>query len=412
MSLRRLSLEDYAMKKFYDTCSVLEDNNDLSDVVISSVTIQELENIKTSGTKSEEVRAKARRAVHQIRKYGVTVIIYNPNWDCDLSSMGLEINNDNRIIMSCSKSSCDVFYTEDYLCELIASKIFNIETRRVRDDITDEYKGFITIDESDENLDVIYETSEYENKNPYNLLVNQYVNITRDSESVDIFRWDGEKYNRVNSGKIRTLSFGDIKPKDEYQKMVVDSISNNTLTCVSGKAGSGKSLLSLASAMELIEKGKYDRIVILFNPCSVRGASQLGYYQGSLIEKALQSNIGNVLITKFGDRFAVETLISQGKIKLVPMVDCRGMEIRDNEILYITEAENMTVDMMKICLSRVSQYAKAIIEGDFKQIDNKIFMVDNGMNRLVEVLKGESCFGYIQLQNVWRSKIATLVDKL
>lgn len=400
------------MRRFYDTCSIMEDSGDLSDVVISSVTIQELEHIKTSNSKSEDVRAKARRAVKNIRKYKVETIIYNPDWDIELLGMGLEDNNDNKIIISCSKANCDVFYTEDYLCELIASKIFNFETKRVRDDITDEYKGFIEVEDSDERTFDIYEPEDGICKNSFNLITNQYVNVMRDGESIEAFRWNGSGYSKVPNGKIKSMYFGDIKPKDIYQKMVIDSINNNTLTCISGRAGSGKSMLSLACAMELIEKGKFDRIVILFNPCSVRGATQLGYYQGSLIEKALQSNIGNVLITKFGDRFAVENLIAQGKLKLVPMVDCRGMEIRDNEILYITEAENMTVDMMKICLSRASQFAKIIVEGDYKQIDNRIFMVDNGMSRLVEKIKGEDCFGYVQLQNVWRSKIATLMDKL
>lgn len=390
----------------------MEDTNDLSDVVISSVTIQELEQIKTSDSKSEDVRAKARRAVHQIRKYNVEVIIYNPLWDKEITEMGIEINNDNKIIMTCSKADCDVFYTEDYLCELIARNIFGFETKRVRDDITDEYKGFVVVEETDERVFDIYEPIDGVITNAFNLLPNQYICTTKEGKQIDIFRWTGTKYAKVSNSKIKSMYFGDIKPKDIYQKMVVDSINNNTLTCISGKAGSGKSMLSLACGMELVESGKYDRIVVLFNPCSVRGATQLGYYQGSLIEKALQSNIGNVLITKFGDRFAVENLIAQGKLKLVPMVDCRGMEIRDNEILYITEAENMTVDMMKICLSRASQFAKIIVEGDYKQIDNKIFMVDNGMSRLVDKLKGEDCFGYVQLQNVWRSKIATLMDKL
>ena len=57
--------------KFYDTCSVMEDNSDLSDVVISSITIQELENIKTSNNKSDDIRAKARKAVNQIRKFNI-----------------------------------------------------------------------------------------------------------------------------------------------------------------------------------------------------------------------------------------------------------------------------------------------------------------------------------------------------
>lgn len=393
------------MRRFYDTCSIMEDSGDLSDVVISSVTIQELEHIKTSNSKSEDVRAKARRAVKNIRKYKVETIIYNPDWDIELLGMGLEDNNDNKIIISCSKANCDVFYTEDYLCELIASKIFNFETKRVRDDITDEYKGFIEVEDSDERTFDIYEPEDGICKNSFNLITNQYVNVMRDGESIEAFRWNGSGYSKVPNGKIKSMYFGDIKPKDIYQKMVIDSINNNTLTCISGRAGSGKSMLSLACAMELIEKGKFDRIVILFNPCSVRGATQLGYYQGSLIEKALQSNIGNVLITKFGDRFAVENLIAQGKLKLVPMVDCRGMEIRDNEILYITEAENMTVDMMKICLSRASQFAKIIVEGDYKQIDNRIFMVDNGMSRLVEKSKAKIASGMFSYKTYGEVKL-------
>ena len=95
--------------KFYDTCSVMEDNSDLSDVVISSITIQELENIKTSSNKSDDVRAKARKAVSQIRKFNIKTIIYNPEWDKEILSMGLEANNDSRIIMTCCKSECDVF---------------------------------------------------------------------------------------------------------------------------------------------------------------------------------------------------------------------------------------------------------------------------------------------------------------
>ena len=209
------------------------------------------------------------------------------------------------------------------------------------------------------------------------------------------------------------MFFGDkMKAKDVYQRMAIDSLMNNTITCITGKAGSGKSLLSLMIAMHLIETGKYERLVILFNPCPVRGASELGYYTGSVVEKAMQSNIGNILITKFGDRYIVDNYISSGKIKLVPMADCRGMEITDNEILWITEAENTTTDLIKICLSRVSSGAKVFIEGDFKQTDSQTYESNNGLRRVVETFAGEEVFGYVDLQNVWRSKIAEIADRL
>ncbi len=195
--------------------------------------------------------------------------------------------------------------------------------------------------------------------------------------------------------------------------MAIDSLIKNTMTAISGKAGSGKSLLSLMVAMHLIESGKYDRLVILYNPVKLRGSENQGYYPGSATEKAMQSGIGQILTTKFGDRLGVDLLINQDKIKLVCMSDCRGMEIRDNEILWITECENTSIDLIKICLSRVSSGAKVFIEGDFEQIDSIYFQGEkNGMKRAIDVFKDHSEFGYVQLQNVWRSKIAELCDLL
>ena len=186
------------------------------------------------------------------------------------------------------------------------------------------------------------------------------------------------------------------------------------MTALSGRAGSGKSLISLISIMSLIESGKYDRLVIMFNPTKARGASDMGFYSGDAIDKAMQNSIGSILTTKFGDRFAVDMLIQQDKIRLVSMADVRGMEVRDNEILYISECQNTSVELLKLCLSRASSGCKIVIEGDYNsQVDSYMFDgSSNGLKRAIEVLKGEEEFGYVTLPNIWRSKIAMLVDKL
>ena len=128
----------------------------------------------------------------------------------------------------------------------------------------------------------------------------------------------------------------------------------------------------------------------------------------------MQNSIGQILTTKFGDRFAVDLLISQNKLKLVSMADCRGMEISDNEILWITEGQNTSIELIKLCLSRVSSGAKVYIEGDYtNQVDAEAFSgSNNGLKRLIDVFKGHEEFGFIQLQNVWRSKIAELCELL
>ena len=400
--------------RFYDTNAILTDCTDISNVLISSKTLDELENIKTSSHKDNDIKYKARVAVRAIREQKPEIVVIQKSDYDKIEELGLEITNDNLIIASAwrySQENSIVFVTQDVLCSLIANTYFGLDVEELRLKNDDVYKGFRVVQPTDQELSQVY--SKDNRENIFGCLVNEYVIINdSDGNFCDVVKWTGEKYANIFNKNVKTMAFGDkLKAKDVYQRMAIDSLISNTMTCVSGKAGSGKSLLSLLVAMYLIETGKYDRLVVLFNPCQVRGATQMGYYQGSLTEKAMQSNIGNILITKFGDRFAVDNYIAQGKIKLIPMSDCRGMEILDTEILWITEAENTTIDLMKICLSRVSSGAKVFIEGDFDQTDNKLFDCNNGMMRAIEVLSGEKEFGYVQLQNVWRSRIAELTDK-
>ena len=400
--------------RFYDTNAILTDCTDISNVVISSKTLDELENIKSSSHKDNDIKYKARVAVRAIREQKPEIVVVQKSDYDKIEELGLEITNDNLIIASAwrySQENTIVFVTHDILCSLIANTYFGLDVEELRLKNDDVYKGFRVVQPTDEELSQVYSKDNCENI--FGCLVNEYVIINdSDGNFCDVIKWTGEKYANIFNKNLKTMAFGDkLKAKDVYQRMAIDSLISNTMTCISGKAGSGKSLLSLLACMYLIENGKYDRLVILFNPCQVRGATNMGFYTGSVIEKAMQSNIGNILVTKFGDRFAIDNYIAQGKIKLVPMSDCRGMEILDNEILWITEAENTTIDLMKICLSRVSSGAKVFIEGDFDQTDNKLFDCNNGMMRAIEVLSGEKEFGYVQLQNVWRSRIAELTDK-
>lgn len=403
-------------KKFLDTNILFADCSDLSNCVISSKTIEELENIKTSSYKDNDIKYKARQAVRAIKEQKPEIIVVQQIDYDKLNALNLEITNDNLIICSAYRYSSDynknvVFVTNDILAGLIAENYFGLNVESIDNKNNDIYKGYKVVFPTDEELSQVYSKDNCENI--FGCLINEYV-IINDNEGnfCDIVKWTGEKYANIFNKNIKTMAFGDkLKAKDIYQRMAIDSLISNTMTCISGKAGSGKSLLSLLVAMYLIETGKYDRLVVLFNPCQVRGATNMGFYTGNVIEKAMQSNIGNILVTKFGDRYAIDNYIAQGKIKLVPMSDCRGMEILDTEILWITEAENTTIDLMKICLSRVSSGAKVFIEGDFDQTDNKLFDCNNGMMRAIEVLTGEKEFGYVQLQNVWRSRIAELTDK-
>ena len=211
------------------------------------------------------------------------------------------------------------------------------------------------------------------------------------------------------------MTMGDrLKPKDEFKRCAIDSMINLPITAISGKAGSGKSMLALAAAMYLIDSHKYEHLVVLFNPTSTRGAAKMGYYTGSAIEKAKQTSIGHILVSKFGDPTVVDNLLVTGQLRLISMADARGCEIADDSILWITEAQNTTPDLLKLCLQRCSAGCKVFLEGDYQaQVDDVMFSGDNnGLKRVIQAFDGDQMFGHVDLPNVWRSRIAELAEKL
>ena len=411
------------IRKFFDTNAILDLQDKMfeDDFCISSISLQEMENIKTSGRKDEETKYKARKALHLLdeNKDKYEVVIYTTAMENYIVEKQLEVTPDTKIIASCAFSrgllpqdTDFVFVTNDIACKMIASKIFDLEVESVGENKLDEYKGFTEKSLSEKEMAYFYENN---SENMFGLLINQYL-ILKDEkdEIVDAYRWSGTQHEPLFKRNIQSLYFDKLKSKDIYQSCAIDSLMNCTITAITGKAGSGKSLLALMSAMYLIEKGKYDRIVVMFNPTKTRGASDMGYYGGDFIDKAMQNSIGQILTTKFGDRYAVDLLLSQNKLKLVSMADCRGMEISDSEILWITESQNTSIDLIKLCLSRVSSGAKVFIEGDYlSQVDSNAFDGNNnGLKRMIDVFKGHEEFGYVQLQNVWRSKISQLCELL
>ena len=392
------------------------------DFFISSITLQELENIKNSIKYTDDIKYRARKILHLLdeNKDKYNVIFYTTDMETLINERHVEIIPDTKIIACCAMAQRLLlqdknltFATNDISCKMIANKIFGLDVESILVKNLDEYTVYKGVTLSDEEMSYFYLHS---NENIFECLMNEYLIIRKsDGEVVDTLRWNGTEFKKVCNKTVKSTMFGDkIKPKDVYQSCVIDSIYNNTMTAISGKAGSGKSLLSLVTIMNLIETGKYDRVVIMYNPTKARGAVDMGYYSGSAIEKGMQNSIGSILTTKFGDRFAVDMLIQQDKIRLISMADVRGMEVRDNEILYISEAQNTSIELLKLCLSRASSECKIIIEGDYdSQVDSYLFDgTSNGMKRAIEVLKGEEEFGYVHLPNIWRSKIAALVDKL
>ena len=387
------------------------------DVQLSGFVLGELDKLKKFGN-TEEVKYQARRATRNIEanKDKITYIIDETDYNNLPSCYDKDIM-DNKIISLLKeqhdKDNTFVAFSNDLLFRA-KCKSLNIPCEKFEplDSNDDTYTGYSIVDMSEYELANWYESEA--KSNLWNLNINEYLLIQVNNSIVDKYRWTQNGFKSIVKKDFKSMMFGNLKPKDIFQELCIDSLHNNQFTAITGKPGSGKSLCSLMYIMCALQYQKYDSCVIMYNPTKVRGAVDMGYYSGNSVEKGMQQFIGNMLITKFGDKSIVNNLITQDKIRLIPMADSRGMEITDNQILYITEAQNTTPDLMKLALSRCSKDAKIIIEGDpYQQVDKVEYVgKNNGLLRAIEVFKNEDMFGCVHLPNVWRSKIADLSDKM
>lgn len=218
----------------------------------------------------------------------------------------------------------------------------------------------------------------------------------------------------VREIKPKSSYFPVIKPLDEYQICALDSLKNDDITVLTGHAGTGKTLLSLSWALSEIQSGHRRRLIIFVNPTKVRGSEELGFYSGDRIDKLLQNSIGAVLSSKLGDSLVVEMLLQQNKLEIFPVSDIRGYELNKDDILYITEAQNLTTDLVKLVIQRCSEGSKVILEGDPEtQLDSWAFEgKNNGLRRIVEIFSGFSGFGHVYLPVIRRSRIAEKAEEL
>ena len=412
--------------KCYDTCSLLEQAGHLFDsdeftLVISSITLEELENIKTSGNKDPDVKYAARKVLTDMDEhYGAfEIVLYNDNYGDMMMRDGIGLSNDAKII-ACARHFAAkhpqdevIFVTNDLICRHIASMYFVTEKVIEEDYDYDGYKE-VYLDE-----DGLIEFYSNQDKNLYDLFINQYL-LVYDANSGDCIErlvWTGDGYRRLAYNTFASKWFGDVKPMkgDLYQSLVADSFSNNKITLVKGPAGSGKTYLSLGFLMHKLERNKIDRIIVFCNTVATKNSAKLGFYPGTRDEKLLDSQIGNLLISKFGGRVAVEQMILEEKLVLLPLSDIRGYDTSGMKAgIYISEAQNMDVELMKLTLQRIGEDSICIIDGDCKtQVDDIHFAgSNNGMRRASQVYRGEDVYGEVTLKNIHRSRVAMIAEKM
>ena len=408
--------------KFYDTSSLLLKADSIFDneefFLISSITLHELEYIKNASNKDPDVKYAARHLLNELdthsNNYGV--VVYKEEFNKYIKRF--ELNNDLKILAcACDYSKNHpvdevIFVTNDLCLKHIAKLYFSNKVQSVKEDY-DSYTGYKEIYLTDDEMTDFYQNF---NQNKFNLHINEYLIIyNEDHDIVDTLCWTGEEYRKLTFGNFNSEYFGKIKPlkNDIYQSLVADSFINNKITLVKGPAGSGKTFLSMAYLLHKLEKGHIDKIIVFCNTVATKNSARLGYYPGTKDEKLLDSQIGNLLSSKMGGRIIVEKMINDEKLILLPMSDIRGYDTTGMRAgIYISEAQNLDIELMKLALQRIGNDSICIIDGDCKtQVDDVAFAGSkNGMRRVSKVFRGHDVYGEVNLKNIHRSKIAEIAE--
>lgn len=412
------------MINFYDTSSLLLKVGNLFDenvpFAISSITLDELENIKTSSNKDQEVKYAARKLLHMLDENieKVKIVIFKEKMLIPIQEAELTITNDSKILacaIECAKGDEVCFYTNDLALKTIA-RIFFADVASVNEDNEDDYTGFIDVALDNDEMGEFYSNF---TDNRFNLLPNQYL-IVREKdggEIVDRLCWNGEAYRHLDYQNFNSKWFGDVRPMkgDVYQAFAADSLANNQITMLKGPAGSGKTYLALGFLLSRLDKGKLDKIIVFCNTVATKNSAKLGFYPGTRDEKLLDSQIGNLLSSKFGGKIEVERMIQEEKLVLLPMSDIRGYDTTGMRAgIYISEAQNLDISLMKLALQRIGEDSICIIDGDCKtQVDSIEFAgANNGMRRASRVFRGSDIYGEVTLKNIHRSKIAMIAENM
>lgn len=171
----------------------------------------------------------------------------------------------------------------------------------------------------------------------------------------------------LTSEVLRTSRGGRVRPKTAGQKYYIDTIAANTVTFGIGPAGTGKSWLAVAMAVQSLQAKEVERIV-LTRP-AVEAGERLGFLPGDLMAKIdpYLRPLYDALNDMIGSEGA-QRMIERGVVEVAPLAFMRGRTL-NNAFIILDEAQNTTPEQMKMFLTRIGFGSKAVITGDATQVD-------------------------------------------
>ena len=205
----------------------------------------------------------------------------------------------------------------------------------------------------------------------------------------------------------------DIQARNKEQRFALHALNcpDIPLVCLTGIAGSGKTFLTLMTAIEALNSRKFERIVVTRSMEPV--GRDIGYLPGDLNEKMApwMSPLVDNFRHAFKDMSYFQMMIEKGQIDIAPLSYIRGRTF-DNAFVIVDEAQNATIHELKTVVTRVGEGSKIVLMGDTDQIDTPyIDKKSNGLSIVIDRLRDSDLMAHIHLPRGERSKLATLASR-
>lgn len=300
--------------------------------------------------------------------------------------------------------------SEDYTTD----RIRNVEELYSGKDIVDNF--------DDEVLQKFYQApfevsaSEVTDKIDSEIIPNKYFVLRNQNRSV-LASLDQEKeyFQKID----KQIVYG-IKPRNAEQTFAIDALINPNIPLVSltGKAGTGKTLLALASSLQV---RKSYRQIFIARPIVPLSNKDIGYLPGDVESKLapyMQPLWDNLKVIqdqfKETDKYhtIITNMIKDDKLVIEPLSYIRGRSLQ--RIFFIVdEAQNLTPHEIKTIITRAGEGVKIVLTGDIYQIDHPYLdSLSNGLSYLIDHFKGEKLYAHINLEKGERSELAELASNL
>ncbi len=418
-------------------------NFEENDIIIPIVVLEELDKFKRG---NDLINFHAREFTRELDKLsGDLLLTANIPLGENLGNMHIETGKDfsekvnesfpertpdHRIlaisdyVCSTNKDKTVVLITKDINLRMKA-KSLGIKAQDYENDkvanIDDLYKGIRILDKvNQESISKLYEVPEGVSPAEFSLEPNLaghqfYIMKNNGSSALAHYNPVSKTVNRV----IKQTTYG-IDPRNAEQTFAIEALSNPDIQLVSltGKAGTGKTLLALAAALQQHKRYKQ---IFLARPIVPLANRDLGFLPGDVKEKMdpymqpLYDNL-TVIKHKFSHQspefLRINDMMKEDKLVITPLAYIRGRSL--SSIFFIVdEAQNLTPHEIKTIITRAGEGTKMVFTGDIEQIDSPYLdIASNGLSYLSDKMKDQEIFAHINLVKGERSFLAELASKV